>query len=196
MIHNKGEKDSMPAEVRKLDEQRKINVELTPEQLQMLQRLIDLEQQENKDKEQFEEKKEKNHNFIQLYRDNMPELRWLMANHNFASSLLFFILEHMDNRNFLACSYAVFEDYFGKSRSTVYRAVKLLEENGFLNVLKMGTSNVYVVNEDLAWTDGNDKKKFAKYDGKILVSKKENKDFESKSQFDKFKALRERENLK
>ena len=49
MIHNKGEKDSMPAEVRKLDEQRKINVELTPEQLQMLQRLIDLEQQENKD---------------------------------------------------------------------------------------------------------------------------------------------------
>ena len=58
----------MPAEVRKLDEQRKINVELTPEQLQMLQRLIDLEQQENKDKEQFEEKK-KNHNFIQLYRD-------------------------------------------------------------------------------------------------------------------------------
>ncbi|HDX9580803.1 TPA: replication/maintenance protein RepL, partial [Bacillus pseudomycoides] len=148
----------MPAEVRKLDEQRKINVELTPEQLQMLQRLIDLEQQENKDKEQFEEKK-KNHNFIQLYRDNMPELRWLMANHNFASSLLFFILEHMDNRNALACSYAVFEDYFGKSRSTVYRAVKLLEENGFLNVLKMGTSNVYVVNEDLAWTDGNDKKK-------------------------------------
>ncbi|HDP4869955.1 TPA: replication/maintenance protein RepL, partial [Pseudomonas aeruginosa] len=129
----------MPAEVRKLDEQRKINVELTPEQLQMLQRLIDLEQQENKDKEQFEEKK-KNHNFIQLYRDNMPELRWLMANHNFASSLLFFILEHMDNRNALACSYAVFEDYFGKSRSTVYRAVKLLEENGFLNVLKMGTS--------------------------------------------------------
>ena len=47
----------MPAEVRKLDEQRKINVELTPEQLQMLQRLIDLEQQENKDKEQFEEKR-------------------------------------------------------------------------------------------------------------------------------------------
>jgi Fe2+ or Zn2+ uptake regulation protein len=162
----------------------------------MLQRLIDLEQQENKDKEQFEEKK-KNHNFIQLYRDNMPELRWLMANHNFASSLYFFILEHMDNRNVLACSYAVFEDYFGKSRSTVYRAKKLLEENGFLNVLKMGTSNVYVVNEDLAWTDGNDKKKkFAKYDGKILVSKKENKDFEHKSQFDKFKALRERENLK
>ena len=185
----------MPAEVRKLDEQRKINVELTPEQLQMLQRLIDLEQQENKDKEQFEEKK-KNHNFIQLYRDNMPELRWLMANHNFASSLLFFILEHMDNRNALACSYAVFEDYFEKHKTTIYRNLKILEENGFIDILKMGTSNVYIVNDELAWTDKNSKKKFAKYDGKILVSKKENKDYKYRSRFERFKTLREREGLK
>jgi Fe2+ or Zn2+ uptake regulation protein len=183
----------MLSEVLKLDEKR-VTVELTTEQLQKLQRLIELEETYSSKEEQ--EDKKKNHNFIQLYRDNMPELRWLMSNHNFASSLLFFILEHMDNRNALACSYSVFEDYFGKSRSTVYRAIKLLEENGFLNLLKMGTSNVYVVNQDLAWSDSNDKKKFTKYDGKILVSKKENKDYEYQSQFDRFKALRERENLK
>lgn len=174
---------------------KKITVELTPEQLKQLQKLVEVEEK-HKTKEKEQEERKKNHNFIQLYRDNMPELRWLMSNHTFASSLLFFILEHMDNRNALACSYSVFEDYFGKSRSTVYRAIKLLEENGFLDVLKMGTSNVYVVNEDLAWSDSNDKKKFAKYDGKILVSKKENKDYEYQSQFDRFKALRERENLK
>ncbi|WP_438875741.1 helix-turn-helix domain-containing protein, partial [Bacillus cereus group sp. Bce028] len=113
-----------------------------------------------------------------------------MANHNFASSLLFFIIEHMDNKNALACSYSTFEDYFGKSKMTIYRGIKVLEENGFLSVLKMGTSNVYLVNEDLAWTDSNDKKKFTKYDGKILVSKKENKDYIYRKQFDKFKALR------
>lgn len=174
---------------------KKITVELTPEQLKQLQKLVEFEERDET-KEKKQEERKKNHNFIQLYRDNMPELRWLMSNHTFASSLLFFILEHMDNRNALACSYSVFEDYFRKSRSTVYRAIKLLEENGFLNVLKMGTSNVYVVNEDLAWSDSNDKKKFTKYDGKILVSKKENKDYEYQSQFDRFKALRERENLK
>lgn len=190
----KGREILMQAEVLKLDE-KKITVELTSEQLQKLQRLMELEESHLVNEKEQEDKK-KNHNFIQLYRDNMPELRWLMSNHNFASSLLFFILEHMDNRNALACSYSVFEDYFGKSRSTVYRSIKLLEENGFLNVLKMGTSNVYVVNENLAWSDSNDKKKFTKYDGKILVSKKENKDYEYQSQFDRFKALRERENLK
>lgn len=195
MKHSKKrEKKYMSTEMLKLNE-KKVTVELNPEQLHQLQRLIELEENHLAREKEHNEKK-KNHNFIQLYRDNMPELRWLMSNHNFASSLLFFILEHMDNRNALACSYSVFEDYFGKSRSTVYRAIKLLEENGFLNVLKMGTSNVYVINENLAWSDSNDKKKFAKYDGKILVSRKENKDYEYQSQFDRFKALRERENLK
>lgn len=102
----------------------------------------------------------------------------------------------MDNKNALACSYSVFEDYFGKHKTTIYRNLKILEENGFIDILKMGTSNVYIVNEDVAWTVSNEQKKFAKYDGKILVSKKENKDFEYRSQFERFKALRERENLK
>lgn len=175
--------------------QEKITIELNADEFKKLQKLLELDEKNEQDQQKKESEK-KNLNFIQLYRDNMPELRWLMANHNFASSLLFFIIEHMDNKNALACSYSTFEDYFGKSKMTIYRGIKVLEENGFLSVLKMGTSNVYLVNEDLAWTDSNDKKKFAKYDGKILVSKKENKDYIYRKQFDRFKALRERENLK
>lgn len=175
--------------------QEKVTIELNADEFKKLQKLLELDEKNEQDQQKKESEK-KNLNFIQLYRDNMPELRWLMANHNFASSLLFFIIEHMDNKNALACSYSTFEDYFEKSKMTIYRGIKVLEENGFLSVLKMGTSNVYLVNEDLAWTDSNDKKKFAKYDGKILVSKKENKDYIYRKQFDRFKALRERENLK
>ncbi|GAB6524473.1 replication/maintenance protein RepL [Bacillus paranthracis] len=175
--------------------QKKITIELNADEFKKLQKLLELDEKNEQDQQKKESEK-KNLNFIQLYRDNMPELRWLMANHNFASSLLFFIIEHMDNKNALACSYSTFEDYFGKSKMTIYRGIKVLEENGFLSVLKMGTSNVYLVNEDLAWTDSNDKKKFTKYDGKILVSKKENKDYIYRKQFDRFKALRKRENLK
>ena len=175
--------------------EKKINLELSLNEFNQIQRLLELSQ-ENEKVEEEKKKEEKNYNFIQLYRDNMPELRWLMNTNAFASNLLFFILEHMDNKNALACSYSVFEDYFGKSRTTIYRAIKTLEENGFLDVLKMGTSNVYLVNEDLALTDKNSNKKFSKYEGKILVSRKENKDYEYRSQFDRFKALREKENIK
>lgn len=193
----KGEKTNMLAEVLKMNDntEKKINLELSLNEFNQIQRLLELSQ-ENEKVEEEKKKEEKNYNFIQLYRDNMPELRWLMNTNAFASNLLFFILEHMDNKNALACSYSVFEDYFGKSRTTIYRAIKTLEENGFLDVLKMGTSNVYLVNEDLAWTDKNSNKKFSKYEGKILVSRKENKDYEYRSQFDRFKALREKENIK
>jgi DNA-binding transcriptional ArsR family regulator len=176
-------------------EEEKVKVELTKNELQMLQKFMEIQEREE-EREKIKKENDKNANFVQLYREHMPEIRWLMSNHGFASSILFFILEHMDTRNALACSYEVFIDYFGKSRTTVYRAVKLLQENGFIDVLKMGTSNIYIVNADLAWTDYNSKKKFAKYDGKILVSKKENKDYQYRSQFDRFKALREREGPK
>lgn len=177
------------------EEEKKVTVELSMDEFKRLQRLLDIDKVEEQEQEE-EEKRQKNYNFIQLYRDNMPELRWLMTNHAFASNLLFFILEHMNTRNALACSYVIFEDYFGKHKTTIYRNLKILEENGFIDILKMGTSNVYVVNENLAWTDKNTNKKYAKYDGKILVSKKENKDYEYKNQFERLKALRERENLK
>jgi len=178
-----------------MTEQPKVTLELSQNEFKKLQRFLEIQEQEEEVQKQ-KEQKDRNTNFVQLYRDNMPEIRWLMTNHGFASSVLFFILEHMDTRNALACSYEVFIDYFSKSRMTIYRAIKLLQENGFIDVLKMGSSNVYIVNSDLAWTDYNSHKKFAKYDGKILVSKKENKDYQYRSQFDRFKALREREGLK
>lgn len=172
-----------------------IKLELNQDEFKKLQKLLEIEK--NKEKQQKEnEEKRKNYNFIQLYRNHISEMRWLMTNHQLASSILFFILEHMDNRNALVCSYSIFEDYFKKHKTTIYRNLKILEENGFIDILKIGNSNVYVINEDLAWSDSNDKKKFAKYDGKILVSKKENKDYAYKNQFDKFKTLREKEKLK
>lgn len=172
----------------------KVTLELSRELFKKLQRLLEL--QETQEEEQQQREEEKNNHFIQLYREHMPEMRWLMTNHQFASSLLFFILEHMDNRNALACSYSVFEDYFGKRKTTIYRNLKILEDNGFVYILKMGTSNLYIVNADLAWTDKKNHKRYVKYDGKILVSKKENKDYQYRSRFDRFKALREREGIK
>jgi len=194
-VSNKGANKKMNSSgVLKMSEER-IDVSLTKDQFKMLNKLLENEFENAKNEEEQQERK-KNHNFIQIYRENMPELRWLMANHSFASSILFFILEHMDTKNALACSYAVFEDYFGKSRSTVYRAIKILEDNGFIDLLKVGSSNLYLVNSELAWSDKNDKKQFAKYDGNILISRKENKDFTYRTQFERFKALREREGLK
>jgi Fe2+ or Zn2+ uptake regulation protein len=102
----------------------------------------------------------------------------------------------MDNKNALACSYAVFEDYFDISKDTIRRSIKLLKDNGFIDTLKMGTSNIYIVNTEIAWTSWNNQKQYTKFNGNMLVSKKENKDYAYRSQFEKFKSLRQREEIK
>lgn len=158
-------------------------------------RMNDIENEKRREEEEKERSK-KNINFVMMYRDHMPELRWLMQKSGIASSILNFIMEHMDGKNALSCSYTVFMDYFNVSKDTIRRSIKLLNDNGFIDILKSGTSNVYLVNYLIAWSSWDNQKKYCKFDGNILVSKTENKDHHYRSQFDKFKELRVRENIK
>lgn len=138
----------------------------------------------------------RNTDFVQVYRKNMPEIRWLIKENHLSASIFLFLVEYMDRKNAIACSYEVLQEYFGKSRTSIYRAIKVLEDNGFIGILKSGNSNVYVVHHEIAWSSWENQKKYAKLDGVILVSHKENKDYEFKSQREKFNALRKRENIR
>lgn len=142
------------------------------------------------------EKAKRNSNFVMMYREHMPEIRWLTNKSGKASNILNFIMEHMDYQNALMCSYQVFIDYFNISHSSIVRCIKLLKDNGFIDILKSGTSNVYIVNSEVAWCSWDNQKKYCQFDGKVLISAKENKDYYYSSQFDKLKSLRERENIK
>lgn len=156
-------------------------------------RINQIKLEQEKEAQEREDAK-KNRDFVMFFRDNMPEVRWLMINHPFASAVFLFITEHMDGKNSLACSYALMCEYFQKDRSTIHRAIKVLTENGFLTVMKMGTSNVYLVNSDVAWTSYNNQKaqadmQYAALDGKILISRKENIDYDLRNQSERFKKL-------
>lgn len=139
---------------------------------------------------------QKDGNFVKIFRDHMPELRWLMGKSGVASKLLFFIIEQMDGYNALGASYQVFMDYLGVSKATVQRAIKLLYDSGFIDILKSGTSNVYIVNSEVAWSSYGNQKKMCKFNGNMLVSATENKDYFYRNQSDRFKTLRDREGIK
>lgn len=142
-----------------------------------------------KTNEIIEKDEKKNSDFVQLYRNHITEVRWLLKKNPLACEIFLFLLEHMDTSNALACSSALLEDYFEKSRTTIFRAIKVLKEEGFVHTLKLGTSNVYIVNQDIAWSSWNNKKEYCKFEGKILVSRKENKDYAYKKNFEKPKVL-------
>ena len=135
---------------------------------------------------------EKNGNFVQFYRDNMQAVSKLAGKNPTAFQIFMFICEHMDGYNALMASYQVFMDYTDKSKDTIRKAIKYLYDNGFVDILKSGTSNVYVINQAIAWTSYGNQKQYCKFNGNILISASENKDYYYRHHSAKIKALEER----
>ena len=93
---------------------------------------------------------EKNGNFVQFYRIICKLYQSLPAKNPTAFQIFMFICEHMDGYNALMASYQVFMDYTGKSKDTIRKAIKYLYDNGYVDILKSGTSNVYIINQAIA----------------------------------------------
>lgn len=134
---------------------------------------------------------QKNGNFVQFYRNHMKEVTDLAGKNRTAFQIFMFICEHMDGYNALMCSYQVFVDYTGKSRVTCSKAVKYLYDHGYLDILKSGTSNVYIINQEIAWTSYGNQKEYCQFNGKILISAKENEDYFYKNNCQHMKKLNE-----
>ena len=123
------------------------------------------------------DKKIKNKDFVMFFRDHMTELRWLSRENPTAYQIFMFFCEHMDRGNGLVCPLSILEDYFGYSKRTIQRAIKHLSDNGFICVLKVGTSNAYVINPQIAWTSKRNGLEYCQFNGNILIDRKQNMDY-------------------
>lgn len=132
----------------------------------------------------------KNGDFIQFSREYLQNVAQIsLYGNQTALEIFMFICEHMDGYNALMASFQVLTDYTGKSRSTCARAVKWLYDNGFVDILKSGNSNVYIVNQKVAWTSYANQRKYCKFSGNMLISAAENKDWFYRSQHERVKKL-------
>ena len=109
------------------EQEKKINLELSVKDFERVRKLLELSEDEETAQKEKEEQ-EKNRHFVQIYKEHMTELRWLMTKHSFASNLLFFIIEHMDNRNALACSHNLLSEYFDVTVPFMQKAINYYKE--------------------------------------------------------------------
>lgn len=126
-----------------------------------------------KEKERDDKKEKANPRFVQLNKANIPAVSFLSAENGLASGIYFFLTERMTVHNAVACSYSVLQEYFNTSRTSVYRAIKLLEEKKFLKIAKIGNANVYYINDQIVWQKGNDEREYAEFSATIVLSKTE-----------------------
>lgn len=111
--------------------------------------------------------------WMQLNLNMGKELRWLMRTNPKAYIVLQFMFEQMDGYNALIASYQVFQEALNMSSATVARAIKVLKEHNFVQVLKSGTSNVYTVNKTIAWKSWGNNYKYCDFDAKIILTEAE-----------------------
>jgi len=146
------------------------------------------------DKESEIEKQSPYSNWYQFNRDHTKEMIWLATNHPKAQAILLFLLEQMDRYNAVMCSYLVFQEALSISKQTITRSIKILKESGFLHIMKSGTSNIYVINNDLAWSSWGKNYKYCKFPANIVLSAGENKNYLSKIERKNIKQVEVRDN--
>ena len=90
--------------------------------------------------------------FFQFREHNFKLIRKLNEKSPTAANL-FFLVEHMDKRtNSLIVSQDALCEVLNASKKGIYNAIQQLVQGKYVQVLKMGVSNVYCINADIVWT--------------------------------------------
>ena len=134
----------------------------------MSERDLQLEEAQ-REKEEQEAKKSNFKNFYQINTKEASRFTQLIAKEPKAAAILNFFFENMDKTNALMCSHKVLQNRFDISASTVKRAISILRDGGFIHIFKSGSSNVYVVNPNLAWKTYGKNAKYCQFPATIIL---------------------------
>ncbi|HGS8738445.1 TPA: replication/maintenance protein RepL [Enterococcus faecalis] len=115
-------------------------------------------QQELAEQEKAEKRAKKNFNFVQIEKRSLRLVRELYDQNATAGKLLFILAEKMNNQNALVCSYETMSKITGLGRTALYKAIRYLKDNNWIQVIKVGTANAYVINSRVFWQSYGDKK--------------------------------------
>jgi hypothetical protein len=121
-----------------------------------------------------EARSKNNHNFIQLYRNQAKELRRLGQKSGLALNLLLLFGEKMNRQNAIMISYKALQEITGKSRQSLSNAIRILQNEKFLKIIKVGTSNAYIINSEVFWTShANLKSKLSVFNATVIATESE-----------------------
>lgn len=122
----------------------------------------------------------KNIDFIQLDRSGINRMREMIIKNPTAANIFMFLTQKMDKKNAISCSQKLLQEVTGKSKMTVHRAIKFLEAEGFVTILRQGNCYIYIMNPDIVWSSWKSNRKYCEFDGKMIVSKSENENLDKK----------------
>lgn len=122
----------------------------------------------------MKEIKKNTNDYVQVTRGYMKSMRELSNRSNAAFQILWLLTERMNRTNAVVISQAAISEILGVGRTTVHKAVSILKEEKWVQVVKIGTANAYVVNSKVVWRANNrDGKRFATFHADIIATASE-----------------------
>ena len=98
--------------------------------------------------------------YYMMSRKAEKNLRALQNSSPTAALIFSVIRENMQiGTNAVAISNTAFCKIIGKSRATVTRAIRYLSDHNYVQIIKVGTTNTYVVNEKVAFAGNSGQRK-------------------------------------
>jgi len=119
--------------------------------------LVRLNGQDLAEKEAADDAAKKNTNFVQVKKSALKDMRSLAQRSPRAMTLLLTLVEKMNRENALMISKSTLVQVTGMSMATLTRCITLLKEERWVQIIKVGTSNVYRVNSLAFWQSSKDK---------------------------------------
>ena len=110
-----------------------------------------------------------NHGFVQVSRKYLDELDELAFRSPAARKLLTSLVKAMNKQNAVMVSQESLVKLTRLSKPTIKRSVALLREQKWIDVLKVGTSNVYRVNSNVFWTTRADGR-WASFSAEVVLN--------------------------
>lgn len=153
-----------------------MNTDIAIPKVSPLVRLSEIKDQQIQDILEYNERKKSPYRkWVQMNNDdNSYEAEdWLVVKSPTAYRILRFLVSSMDNYNAVICSYRVIQEKLNISKPTVERAIRLLKDHQFIQVVRTGGANIYLVNKHLYWNSWGTNYAYAEFDARVIITASE-----------------------
>lgn len=112
--------------------------------------------------------------FVQYTRGYLRDQRSLARRSPAAWQVFTLLVERMNKSNAIVISQATIAGILGYTRTTINSAVKLLESENWVQIIKVGQVNAYVINSKVVWRDHSGSgKRFSGFFAQVVASEDE-----------------------
>ena len=144
-----------------------------PGDVSTVERIIEIKDQQIADIVEYNEsKKSPFRKWIQMNNDEQAYNAddWLISKSPAAYRIFKFLVSNMDNYNAVICSYKVMQVKFGYSQATVKRSIQLLKQHKYIEVVRTGGANIYMINKHLYWNSWGTNYAYTEFDAKVIIT--------------------------